>query len=111
MKIQKIQIPKVQKGFHFGYIGQNGVVLEMDMIAKKVNEIIDIMERDNRKGGVKIGDVFYSDYFESWCQIVEFLEDGYFLFKRNKKDKPIRSRIKCSYLLDNNLIFRNDYLW
>lgn len=56
---------------------------------------------------VKRGDVFYSEYFNSWCQVVGFAEDGYFFFKRNKKDIPIKSRIKIDYLIDNRLIFRN----
>jgi hypothetical protein len=60
---------------------------------------------------VKLGDVFYSIYFESWCQVVGLLEDGYFMFKRNRNDRPMKSRIKQSYLLENNLIFRNEILW
>lgn len=56
---------------------------------------------------VEIGDVFYSEYFNSWCQVVELLEDGYFLFKRNRLDSPMRSRITTKYLLDKKLIFRN----
>jgi hypothetical protein len=58
---------------------------------------------------VKVGDVFYSEYFDSWCQVVKILDDGHFLFKRNKKSSPLKSRIKTDYLLDNNLIFRNNY--
>lgn len=60
---------------------------------------------------VKVGDVFYSDYFNSWCQVIELLGDGYFMFKRNANDRPMKSRIRCSYLLENNLIFRNEILW
>lgn len=60
---------------------------------------------------VKVGDVFYSDYFNNWCQVIGLLEDGYFMFKRNSKDRPMKSRIKQSYLLENNLIFRNNILW
>jgi hypothetical protein len=58
---------------------------------------------------VKVGDVFYSEYFNSWCQVIEILDDGHFLFKRNKKSPPLKSRIKTDYLLENNLIFRNNY--
>jgi len=60
---------------------------------------------------VKLGDVFYSEYFNSWCQVTGLLEDGYFMFKRNRNDRPMKSRIKQSYLLENNLIFRNEILW
>lgn len=61
-------------------------------------------------GKVKIGDVFYSGYFNSWCQITKILDDGHFLFKRNRESSPLLSRIKTDYLLENNLIFRNNYL-
>ena len=63
------------------------------------------------KNTVKVGDVFYSDYFNSWCQVVKLLKDGHFMFKRNRNSIPLRSRIKVDYLLDNNLIFRNPILW
>lgn len=58
---------------------------------------------------VKVGDVFYSEYFNSWCQIIKIFSNGYFIFKRNRKSIPLLSRIKVDYLLENNLIFRNNY--
>jgi hypothetical protein len=62
---------------------------------------------------VKRGDVFYSEYFNSWCQVTEILKNGFFYFKRNRKSIPLLSRIKTDYLIENRLVFRNpdfDYL-
>jgi len=60
---------------------------------------------------VKIGDVFYSKYFNSWCQVVGFADDDYFFFKRNEGDIPMKSQIKTDYLIENKLIFRNRELY
>ena len=60
---------------------------------------------------VEIGDVFYSKYFNSWCQVVGFAENDYFYFKRNEKDIPMKSQIKTDYLIEHNLVFRNRELY
>jgi len=60
---------------------------------------------------VEIGDVFYSKYFNSWCQVVGFAENDYFYFKRNEKDIPMKSQIKIDYLVEHNLVFRNRELY
>ncbi len=65
------------------------------------------MKKETEIKEVKIGDVFYSEYFNSWCQVVGFAENNYFFFKRNERDVPTKSRIKTEYLIENKLIFRN----
>ena len=52
----------------------------------------------------RVGDVFYSEYFLNWCQILEILPDKYFIFKTN--GKTLKSHIKTTYLEEGNYIFR-----
>ncbi len=42
-RVERIKIPQKPSGFHFGYRDSNGTFIELEDVAKKLNEIIDII--------------------------------------------------------------------
>ena len=74
-----------------------------------------IKEKKMEKQRAKIGDVFYSDYFGAWCQILEIYPTKNFKFKVYKGNLEcklkwggniLRSEITTKYLEERHLLFR-----